>query len=86
MASICKTKAEQRLQNLLCTPFLFAFKTCDTENKRKNAGDYWKQVKASSPFEGCPRKTSDGRADRCAVLGEHARRLLRDSSVFAAFV
>jgi len=52
----------------------------------QNAGDYLKQVKASSPFEGCPRKTSDGRADRCAVLGEHMRRLLRSSSVFAAFV
>ena len=36
----------------------------------KNAGDYWKQVKASRPFGDDPRKTSDGRADRCAVLGE----------------
>ena len=52
----------------------------------ENAGDYWKQVKASRPLGDDPRKTSDGRADRCAVLGEHARRLLRDSSVFAAFV
>ena len=53
-------------------------------NSTKNAGDYRKQVKASSPFGGCPRKTSDGRADRCAVLVEHAM-FLRDSPVFAAF-
>ena len=33
-----------------------------------------------------PQMTSDGRADRCAVLGEHMRCLLRESSVFAAFV
>ena len=52
----------------------------------KNAGDYLKQVKASRPFGDGPRKTSDGRADRYAVLGEHAQRLLRGSSVFAAFV
>ena len=52
----------------------------------KNAGDYLKQVKASRPLVDGPRKTSDGRADRYAVLGEHAQRLLRGSSVFAAFV
>ena len=52
----------------------------------KNAGDYWKQVKACRPLVDSPRKTSDGRADRCAVLGEHMRCLLRESSVFAAFV
>ena len=77
------------MQNLLCKSFLFAFKICDKENKenkRKNAGDYWKQVKASRPLVDGPRKTSDGRADRCAVLGEQIQRLLRESSVFAAFV
>ena len=72
MASICKTKTEQRVQNLLCTHF--AFEICDTENKAKqapkNAGDYWKQVKASRPLVDDPRKTSDGRSDRCAVFGE----------------
>ena len=52
----------------------------------KNAGDYLKQVKASRPLVDDPRRTSDGRADRYAVLGEHAQRLLRGSSVFAAFV
>ena len=52
----------------------------------KNAGDYLKQVKASRPLVDDPRMTSDGRADRCAVLGEHIRCLLRESSVFAAFV
>ena len=59
-----------------------------TSSKRsaKNAGDYLKQVKASRPLGDDPRKASDGRADRCAVLGEHAHRLLRGSSVFAAFV
>jgi len=41
----------------------------------KNAGDYWKQVKASRPLVDDPQRTSDGRADRCAVLGEYARRL-----------
>ena len=65
---------------------LFAFKNCDTENRRKNAGDYWKQVKASRPLVDDPRKTSDGRADRCAVFEEHMRCLLRESSVFAVFV
>ena len=73
MDSICKTKAEQRVPTLLCTPFLFAFKVCDSENKEnkhKNAGDYWKQVKASRPLVDGSRVTSDGRADRCAVLGE----------------
>ena len=52
----------------------------------QNAGDYLKQVKASRPWVDGPRVTSDGRADRYAVLGEHAQRLLRGSSVFAAFV
>ena len=52
----------------------------------QNAGDYLKQVKASPPLGDAPRRTSDGRADRCAVFGEHAQRLLRESSVFAAFV
>ena len=52
----------------------------------ENAGDYLKQVKASRPLGDDPRRTSDGRADRCAVLGEHAQRFLRGSSVFAAFV
>ena len=33
-----------------------------------------------------PRRTSDGRADRCAVFGEHVQRLLRESSLFAVFV
>ena len=74
------------MPTLLCTPFLFVLKICDTEKSTKNAGDYWKQVKASRPFGDGPRKTSDGRADRYAVLGEHAQRLLRGSSVFAAFV
>ena len=78
--------AEQRVPTLICTPFLFVFKICDTENKRKNTGDYWKQVKASRPLVDGPRRTSDGRADRCAVFEEHAQRLLRESSVFAAFV
>ena len=55
-------------------------------NSAKNAGDYWKQVKASRPLVDDPRRTSDGRADRYAVLGEHTRCLLRESSVFAAFV
>ena len=59
-----------------------------TSSKRsaKNAGDYLKQVKASRPLVDDPRRTSDGRADRYAVLGEHMRCLLRESSVFAAFV
>ena len=50
-----------------------------TSSKRsaKNAGDYWKQVKASRPLVDGPQMTSDGRADRCAVFGEHAQRLLR---------
>ena len=74
------------MPTLLCTPFLFVLKICDTEKSTKNAGDYWKQVKASRPLVDDPRKTSDGRADRYAVLGEHAQRLLRGSSVFAAFV
>ena len=52
----------------------------------QNAGDYLKQVKASRPLVDGPRVTSDGRADRCAVLGEQIQRLLRESSVFAAFV
>ena len=52
----------------------------------KNAGDYLKQVKAGRPLVDDPRMTSDGRADRYAVLGEHAQRLQRGSSVFAAFV
>ena len=52
----------------------------------QNAGDYLKQVKASRPLMDGPQMTSDGRADRCAVLGEHMRCLLRESSVFAAFV
>ena len=52
----------------------------------QNAGDYWKQVKASRPLVDGSRMTSDGRADRCAVFGEHAQRLLRESSLFAAFV
>ena len=50
------------------------------ETKRtivKNAGDYLKQVKASRPLVDDPRMTSDSRADRCAVLGEHMRCLLR---------
>ena len=74
------------MPTLLCTPFLFVLKICDTEKSTKNAGDYWKQVKASRPLVDGPRRTSDGRADRCAVLGEHMRCLLRESSVFAAFV
>ena len=41
----------------------------------KNAGDYLKQVKASSPLGGCPRTTSDGRADRYAMFE-------RNTSVF----
>ncbi|MBR1482709.1 MAG: hypothetical protein IJ598_07040, partial [Ruminococcus sp.] len=45
-----------------------------------------KQVKASRPLVGGLRRASDGRADRCAVLGEHTRRLLRESSAFAVFV
>ena len=52
----------------------------------KNAGDYLKQVKAGRPLVDGPRVTLDGRADRCAVLGEQIQRLLRESSVFAAFV
>ena len=52
----------------------------------KNAGDYWKQVKASRPLVDGSRRTSDGRADRCAVFMEYAQRLLRESSVFAAVV
>ena len=52
----------------------------------QNAGDYLKQVKASRPLVDDPRMTSDGRADRYAVLGEHTRRILRESSVFAAFM
>ena len=32
------------------------------------------------------RRTSDGRADRCAVFGELSWRLLRESSVFGAFL
>ena len=52
----------------------------------QNAGDYLKQVKASRPWVDGPRVTSDGRADRCAVLGEQIQRLLRESSVFAAFM
>ena len=36
--------------------------------KAKNAGDYLKQVKASRPLVDGPRRTSDGRADRCAVF------------------
>ena len=55
----------------------------EDKNKRKNAGDYWKQVKASRPLVDGPRRTSDGRADRCAVLGEHMQRLLKESSAFA---
>ena len=52
----------------------------------QNAGDYLKQVKASRPLVDDPRMTSDGRADRYAVSGEHTRRILRESSVFAAFM
>ena len=52
----------------------------------KNAGDYLKQVKASRPLVDSPRKTSDGRADRYTVLGEHIRCFLRESSVFATLV
>ena len=52
----------------------------------QNAGDYLKQVKASRPLGDGPRRTSDGRADRCAVFEEHAQRLLRESSLFAVFV
>ena len=52
----------------------------------QNAGDYLKQVKACRPLADASRKTSDGRADRYAVLGEHARCILRESSVFAAFM
>ncbi len=71
--SICNTKAGQSADSALHT-FLFAFKNCDTENRRKNAGDYWKQVKASRPLVDGSRRTSDGRADRCAVLGEQSQR------------
>ena len=56
------------------------------QKSTKNAGDYWKQVKASRPLGDGPRKTSDGRADRFAVFGEYARLLLRESSVFAAIM
>ena len=52
----------------------------------KNAGDYLKQVKASRPLADGSRKTSDGRADRFAILREHMQCLLRESSVFEAFV
>ena len=70
-------------------PFSLRSKSVIKKTKKmstKNAGDYWKLVKASRPLVDGPRKTSDGRADRYAVLGEHAQRLQRDSSVFAAFV
>ena len=43
-------------------------------NSAKNAGDHWKQVKASRLLADDTRVTSDGRADRCAVFGEYARR------------
>ena len=62
------------MRTLLCTPFSLRSKTVIQKTGAKNAGDYWKQVKASRPFGDDPRKTSDGRADRCAVLGEYARR------------
>lgn len=52
--------------------------------KHKIPGDYLKQVKASRPLGDGSQMASDGRADRCAVLGEHIRCLLRESSVFAA--
>ena len=54
----------------ICSAPIFAFKIRDTKNKRKNAGDYLKLVKASRPLGDDSRKTSDGRADRCAVFGE----------------
>ena len=74
------------MPTLLCTPFLFVLKICDTEKSTKNAGDYLKQVKASRPLVDGPRVTSDGRADRCAVFGKILVTPARSSSVFAAFV
>ena len=74
------------MPTLLCTPFLFVLKICDTEKSTKNAGDYWKQVKASRPLVDDPRMTSDGRADRYAVFANILATLARSSHGFAAFV